>query len=472
MNIPMPPVVQPKGLMEYANEASNFRNSQQQNRLNDLKLQYAAQQMEMEQQTSETALAGAKDKQEQQKLMFAAGMAKAVKSQAQAKAQQLNIAPNTPQYEEIVNSVAHQFGPRLSGVMGQPYDPNIKVDSNMIDTLSRYDPTSTETKNHLQIVTGQDGRLYYADTTKGGAAQPVTYNNEQITSPQYNPVAQGELTAARESQNIIEVTGPNGEKFHIPAGVAAGYGAGGGQAQVMQPAFNQVPQEFANQPALSPEQAAQLPTTQATPQEQNQFGYQISPSGQKLGLSVNPIKSPTLAEAEAMKGTGENKAKQELQQMEAQKALPALLDNSNYLVSLIDSLKTHKGLSGVVGVPSMTAIAGDINENFMRGSPEADFNTRLEQVKGKAFQEAFAALKGAGAITDIEGQKASAALARLSTAQSEEEFVKALDEFKVIVIKGQNRAQEKAGLTPNVSTEGLTDTEKQELGELKARFAR
>jgi len=334
----MPPVVQPKGLMEYANEASNFRNQQQQNQLNDLKLQYAPQQMEMERQTSETALAGAKDKQEQQKLMLAAGMARAIKAQSDSVAKSQNIMPNTPEYEQIVNQTAHRFAPQLSRVMGKQYDPNVQIDSATIDTVARYDPTSTETKNHLQIVTGQDGRLYYADTTKGGAAQPVTYNSEQLTSPQYNPVAQGELTAARESQNIIEVTGPNGEKFHIPAGVAAGYGAGGGQGQAMQPAFNQVPQEFANQPALSPEQAAQLPTTQATPQEQNQFGYQISPSGQKLGLSVNPIKSPTLAEAEAMKGTGENKAKQELQQMEAEKALPRVMNKTNYLISLIDTV--------------------------------------------------------------------------------------------------------------------------------------
>ena len=463
MEIYMPPVVQPRGLMEYANEASNFRNSQQQNRLNDLKLQYAPQQMAMEQQTSETELAGAKDKQEQQKLMFAAGMAKAVKSQAQAKAQSLNIAPNTPEYEELVNSVAHQFGPRLSGVMGQPYDPNIRVDSNMIDTLSRYDPTATETKNHLQIVTGQDGRLYYADTTKGGAAQPVTYNNEQITSPQYNPVAQGDIARAKAIEDIVEVTGPNGEKFRIPAGVAAGYSsAGRGQAQPIQPAFNQVPQEFANQPVLSPEQAAQLPTTQATPEDLKnlqgtQFQYGISQSGQNLGLPPTVggvIKSPTLQEAEAMKGRGENTAKQEAQSAEAAKALPALLDNSNYLVSLIDSLKTHKGLSGVVGMPSLSGVI----PGGIRGTPEADFNTRLDQVKGKAFQEAFAALKGAGAITDIEGQKASAALARLNTAQTEEEFLNSLDEFKNIVIQGQTRAKEKAGLR-NTKIESNAPTE-------------
>jgi len=56
MNIPMPPVVQPRGLMEYANEASNFKNSQQQNQLNNLKLQYAPQQMEMQQKAAQQGL--------------------------------------------------------------------------------------------------------------------------------------------------------------------------------------------------------------------------------------------------------------------------------------------------------------------------------------------------------------------------------------------------------------------------------
>jgi len=56
MEILMPPVVQPRGLMEYANEAANFRNSQQQNQLNNLKLQYAPQQMEMQQKAAQQGL--------------------------------------------------------------------------------------------------------------------------------------------------------------------------------------------------------------------------------------------------------------------------------------------------------------------------------------------------------------------------------------------------------------------------------
>jgi hypothetical protein len=54
-------------------------------------------------------------------------------------------------------------------------------------------------------------------------------------------------------------------------------------------------------------------------------------------------------------------------------------------------------------------------------------------------------LKGGGAITDYEGQKAEAALARLNQAQSVEDFNAALDEFNYHVQLGLHLLQQQAG---------------------------
>jgi hypothetical protein len=69
----------------------------------------------------------------------------------------------------------------------------------------------------------------------------------------------------------------------------------------------------------------------------------------------------------------------------------------------------------------------------------------LNQIGGKQFLEAFESLKGGGQITQIEGDKATQAIARMSRAQTEPEFRAAVKEFKDIVKIGMERAASKAG---------------------------
>ena len=78
------------------------------------------------------------------------------------------------------------------------------------------------------------------------------------------------------------------------------------------------------------------------------------------------------------------------------------------------------------------------------GTEAADFTVLLDQIKGKQFLEAFETLKGGGQITEVEGRKATEAMARMNTAQSENEFKAALQEFKGIVQQGVERAKQKA----------------------------
>jgi hypothetical protein len=80
------------------------------------------------------------------------------------------------------------------------------------------------------------------------------------------------------------------------------------------------------------------------------------------------------------------------------------------------------------------------------GSSASDFRVRLDQIKDRTFLQAFESLKGSGQITEKEGEKATSALNRMSTAQSEIEFIKAAREFEENLRTGMDLAKKKAGL--------------------------
>jgi hypothetical protein len=98
--------------------------------------------------------------------------------------------------------------------------------------------------------------------------------------------------------------------------------------------------------------------------------------------------------------------------------------------------RPHGGFEGVVG-------AGIPGVRFIQGTQAAGFDALLEQVQGGAFLKAFNDLRGGGAITQIEGEKATTALTRVRRAQSEIEFVKAAREFVEILRNGIKNADKR-----------------------------
>lgn len=121
----------------------------------------------------------------------------------------------------------------------------------------------------------------------------------------------------------------------------------------------------------------------------------------------------------------------------AQIDLPKVESNAGYMVRLLDELKAHPGKSYAVGATSVAPI--------LPGTPAAGFMSRLEQVKGEQFLQAYQQLKGSGTITEIEGIKAEQAIARMNRAQSEAEFDTAVDDFKGAILRGVQGARAKAG---------------------------
>lgn len=161
----------------------------------------------------------------------------------------------------------------------------------------------------------------------------------------------------------------------------------------------------------------------------------------KQGAQISAIPSRTIAE---IKADFDRFAAE--QQKAGMADLGQATANAESAMSVIEGLRNHPGLDYLVGPASVVPI--------IPGTPQADAFAFVEQIQGKAFLEAFATLKGGGQITEVEGAKATAAIARLNRAQSKQAFVQALNELYSIAQKGLERAQKKAS-GPAVRVQGV-----------------
>jgi hypothetical protein len=81
-------------------------------------------------------------------------------------------------------------------------------------------------------------------------------------------------------------------------------------------------------------------------------------------------------------------------------------------------------------------------------TPKANFQAVLQQAGGQAFLQAYSTLRGAGAISDAEGQKAGAAISRMTNPDiSKDAFNSALDDYEAIIKAGYSRIQQQAAAT-------------------------
>ena len=98
----------------------------------------------------------------------------------------------------------------------------------------------------------------------------------------------------------------------------------------------------------------------------------------------------------------------------------AVMDSLNAFDS--PEVKNEAGYAlGLVG--SRVGSIPGLNSNFLN---------RREQLQGQAFLQAFEALKGGGAISEVEGEKATTAIARLQRATTEKDFYDALGDVKKV----------------------------------------
>ena len=108
---------------------------------------------------------------------------------------------------------------------------------------------------------------------------------------------------------------------------------------------------------------------------------------------------------------------------------------------------TLKNIDDVLNHPAFgvaTGVSGMIARN-VPGTPAFDFGQRFDQLTGRAFLQAFESLRGGGQITEIEGKKATDAIARLNPRASAEDTRQALQELREVVVSAQQRASMRGG---------------------------
>lgn len=136
---------------------------------------------------------------------------------------------------------------------------------------------------------------------------------------------------------------------------------------------------------------------------------------------------------------------------QAEAEAPKSITNALTTASQLDELIFHPGLDQIYG--SMD----QYRPSALMGTQGKDALARYKQLQGKAFLEAYGMLKGGGQITEVEGIKAEAAMARLDRAQDVETAREALTEFRDAVRAGAQKLQAQYGNSQPVNNSGWVD---------------
>lgn len=124
------------------------------------------------------------------------------------------------------------------------------------------------------------------------------------------------------------------------------------------------------------------------------------------------------------------------QRAQAKVALPNVIAATTRALDTIAQIRTHPGASRGVGVVGSLPSAP--------GTDTRGFDALVGQAKGQTFLQAFESLKGAGAISEGEGKKATEAIARLDQAQSKTDFFKAIKDLESVIMTGLEVAKRRA----------------------------
>lgn len=121
----------------------------------------------------------------------------------------------------------------------------------------------------------------------------------------------------------------------------------------------------------------------------------------------------------------------------AKTGLPELVRQGEDAIRLIDEVSASPALSRVVGpIQSYLPTSSDAG---------ADVEGKIKQLQGHAFLQAYASLRGTGAISNAEGAKAESAINRLGNLkQSDAGYAKALQEAKAAIKDVMEIAKRKA----------------------------
>lgn len=250
------------------------------------------------------------------------------------------------------------------------------------------------------------------------------------------PVETGAQRAKLLQSQGIDPASPEGRAYII-SGEWSGSGTGGAS---LNPVYGVGPD---GQPAM-----VQTTKTGQAIQTKLPDGFKISKDPIRVDLGTHiqlidpqtrqPIGSPIhkdLAGAERAKVVGEAAGKSEA-------SAPGDLQAGQNALSLLNNIKNDPYLDRSTGMTSRF--------NAIPGTGGYDFQNKVEQAKSGAFLTAIQQMRGLGALSNSEGQTATAAVTRMDTATSPKAFREALADYEKIIRQGVTRAQSNIkGSAPN-----------------------
>lgn len=313
---------------------------------------------------------------------------------------------------------------------------NIMSDGTSVDTGMKGDYSSQMVQDPIKgtwsaIGKSGAGRGVAAPVTMPGVAQPY---------------ADGQIMSEDGSVNYNDENLTPAENKRIANSIADLQQAGAGEEQIQQfiqgwmknrkppaasPANAPLAGYLGTQPAPGGQFQTATPAQQAAATEQAKIGVQLANA---------PQTNAAAAQGEQMKldekVASENRAK-----------MPVYQKNMAAMESVIGQMLDPKNETALRNITGRT-IGGNIPDTSFdvdgkshigmarrawdianSGKPEAKLMSMHDQLKGQVFMQVFDMLKGGGQITNVEGEKATNAAARMARNVSTEDYKAALAEF-------------------------------------------
>ncbi len=333
-------------------------------------------------------------------------------------------------YEALALDLTKNGGKRIAEMISEAAKPNWQnINGNLVNTNAPgfqggFQPGMSISANGQATAWQPDGQGGLVVGAPRGALE--TFRAYQGAAADNKPIKVYNPATGREEYtsegNVVRGARNGGGDVASP-GYSGGSRDAAAQEQVrmIQSELQRLPQGHPDRPALTRE-IARL--------------QGFVPRGEQTAQAGNYAAGPSAAESianEAARVKAVEQTKADITPT-AQKVTAA--DTARDALGVIDQALNHPGLR------TATGISGSIDpRNYLAGTDATNFRVLLDQIKGGVFLDAYKDLRGGGAITEVEGQKAEAAKARINRAQSPDEFVKGLQEYRAIVDRGYERAR-------------------------------
>lgn len=145
----------------------------------------------------------------------------------------------------------------------------------------------------------------------------------------------------------------------------------------------------------------------------------------RTGTLSGDVVQKNLREAESLKEQGQVEG-------QAKAGAPGDIAAADLALGKINELRSDPNRAMGTGASSVF--------NRIPATPGYDFQTKVDEVTSGAFLTAIQQMRGLGQLSNAEGQTAKAAVTRMNTATSEQEFLDALNDYEEVVMKGRERA--------------------------------